>query len=94
MLFAKFSPGVDVAETKKKIFAKIRHELSPKHIPAEIVKVSEIPYNINFKKMEILVKKLIDGQDVSPFTSTLQNPQCLEEYHAWVKSATGQQAKL
>jgi hypothetical protein len=64
ILFVKFAPGVDISEAKKKIVKKIRSELSPKHVPSEIVKVSEIPYNINFKKMEILVKKLLDGQDV------------------------------
>jgi acetoacetyl-CoA synthetase len=68
------------ADIQKQIRELIRTQLSPKHIPSLIVQVQDIPYNLNFKKMEILVRRVIHGEDVSHLVSSLQNPDCLEDY--------------
>jgi len=80
ILFVKLKEGYELTdELKKKIKKTIRENLSPRHVPAKIIKVSDIPYTINMKKVEIAVKKIIHGQKVLN-TDALANPQCLEEY--------------
>ena len=44
--------------------AIVRAQLSPKHVPVDIVFVSAIPYNRNMKKMEVLVKLILE--DANP----------------------------
>ncbi len=80
ILFVKLKEGYELTdELKNKIKKAIRENLSPRHVPAKIIKVSDIPYTINMKKVEIAVKKIIHGQKVLN-TDALANPQCLEEY--------------
>ncbi len=57
----------------------IRADCSPRHVPAKIITVAEIPYTINGKKVEIAVKKIIAGQAVTN-RDALVNPEALELY--------------
>ncbi|KAG0019121.1 hypothetical protein BGZ80_006266 [Entomortierella chlamydospora] len=63
-----------------KIKAHIRSQLSPRHVPAFVLKTKDIPYTINGKKVEIAVKKIISGQTVVP-SGTLVNPESLDLYY-------------
>ncbi|KAF9436500.1 hypothetical protein BGZ76_003755 [Entomortierella beljakovae] len=63
-----------------KIKVHIRNQLSPRHVPAFILKTKDIPYTINGKKVEIAVKKIISGQKVVP-SGTLVNPESLDLYY-------------
>lgn len=67
-------------ELKEKISNVIRQQLSPRHVPAIIVSVPEIPYTVNGKKVEIAVKRIISGESIIP-SGTLQNPQSLEIFY-------------
>lgn len=62
-----------------KIRGAIRENLSARHVPKFMFQVREIPYTINGKRVENVVKKIISGQDVT-VSSTITNPGCLEEY--------------
>ncbi|KAI9216780.1 acetoacetyl-CoA synthetase-like protein [Blastocladiella britannica] len=62
------------------IKAKIRAQLSARHVPAVIVQVPDIPYTINGKKVEVAVKRIISGETVIP-SGTLRNPESLEVYY-------------
>ncbi|RME02153.1 MAG: acetoacetate--CoA ligase, partial [Bacteroidetes bacterium] len=46
----------------KKIKTTLRSECSPRHVPDEIIQVTEIPYTISGKKMEAPVKKILLGK--------------------------------
>ena len=70
---------------KNKIKDDIKKYLSPKHIPSKIFPVSEIPRTRSGKIVEILIKKLINGEKISNLES-LANPDCLNEYQAIYKS--------
>ncbi|KAK5275693.1 hypothetical protein LTR40_012641, partial [Exophiala xenobiotica] len=48
----------------RKIKEAIATALSPRHVPKFVERVSEIPYTVNGKKVEIAVKKVISGQKV------------------------------
>ena len=80
VLFVKLNEGFSLDETLiKKINANIRTNCSPRHIPAILKAVPDIPYTINGKKVEIAVKKIIHGQDVKN-KDALANPECLEYF--------------
>jgi acetoacetyl-CoA synthetase len=91
VLFVVLRPGVSLSPAlETRIRAHIRTVLSPKHVPAAIVQVPAVPVNANFKKMELLVKRVISGQPMPDEFPTLQNPECLEAYRAWARSAPAQ----
>jgi len=69
-------------ELKKKIKNVIKLKCSPRHIPNLIFNVSEIPYTISGKKMEIPIKKIMSGKEIRKTISkgAMKNPGCLNEY--------------
>ncbi|KIW02698.1 acetoacetate-CoA ligase [Verruconis gallopava] len=79
-LFVKMKEGhVLTEQLKKEVENAIRTLLSPRHVPRFILQVKDIPVTINGKKVEIVVKKIISGTDVK-VSSTVANPECLDEY--------------
>ena len=80
VLFVKMIAGFELHEELiKKIKSNIRSNCSPRHVPAVIMAAPDIPYTINGKKVEVAVKKLIQGQDVKN-QDALRNPECLVFY--------------
>ncbi len=80
ILFVKLNPGYELdQELKDKIKKTIRENASPRHVPAKIIPVPDIPYTLNMKKVEIAVKKTIENQSVKNKDS-LKNPEALEYY--------------
>ncbi|KAJ3341709.1 hypothetical protein HDU93_004343 [Gonapodya sp. JEL0774] len=78
VLFCQMAPGHQLTEDVRKRIAKsIRDELSPRHVPAIILPIADIPHTINGKKVEVAVKKIINGAKVVP-SGTLANPESLE----------------
>ncbi|KAH8919522.1 acetoacetate-CoA ligase [Atractiella rhizophila] len=56
----------------------IVEKLSRRHLPAKIVQCPAIPYTVNMKKMEVAVKKLVNGVRLSDLNvSSCENPQSL-----------------
>ncbi len=61
-LFVVCSEGVDLNEgLKQKINLALKKAYSPRHVPDEIIEVSDIPYTISGKKQETPVKKILMG---------------------------------
>ncbi|KAF8204986.1 acetoacetyl-CoA synthetase [Pholiota molesta] len=83
VLFVKLRPQLELTpEFEAKIKAEIRARRSPRHVPAQIIQVPDIPYTLNGKRVEVLVKKIINGAPLSSVNlATLSNPECLELYH-------------
>jgi acetoacetyl-CoA synthetase len=78
VLFVKLNEGFKLDETLlKKINTNIRTNCSPRHVPAFIKAVPDVPYTLNGKKVEIAVKKIIHGMEVKN-KDALANPQCLD----------------
>jgi acetoacetyl-CoA synthetase len=57
----------------------IRANASPRHVPAVIVSVPDVPYTHNMKKVELAVKKVIHNQPVLNKDS-LKNPESLDYF--------------
>jgi acetoacetyl-CoA synthetase len=78
ILFVKTAKGVELTdELKKNIRTNIRVNASPRHVPAKIIKVPDIPYTLNMKKVELAVKKVIENKPVLN-KDALKNPEALD----------------
>ncbi len=77
VLFVVMKEGYPLTEQlRQKIFAEIRRGASPRHVPAVILEVPEIPYTLNMKKVELAVNKVIHGREVNN-KDALKNPLAL-----------------
>jgi acetoacetyl-CoA synthetase len=80
ILFVKTMPGFSVTdELRDKIKSAIRANVSPRHVPSKILAVPDIPYTHNMKKVEIAVRKIIQGKEVGN-REALSNPEVLDFY--------------
>jgi len=80
ILFVKLAPGVELRDDlKNKIRQTIRAHASPRHVPAKIIPVPDIPYTLNMKKVELAVKKVIHNQEVKN-KDALRNPEALDHF--------------
>lgn len=66
-------------ELINQIKVKIRTMLSPRHVPSFILSIGDIPYTLTGKKVEIAVKKILNGENAPPGTA-LANPDSLQLY--------------
>ncbi|MBI5266418.1 MAG: acetoacetate--CoA ligase [candidate division Zixibacteria bacterium] len=80
VLFVVLNPGLALDDPLRD---KIRHTIlsaaTPRHVPALILQVTEIPRTMNGKKVEIAVSRLIQGKDV-PNRDALANPEALGQF--------------
>lgn len=80
ILFVKLAEGSQLTEDlKNKIKKTLRENASPRHVPAKIIKVPDIPYTLNMKKVESAVTNIIDGRPVLN-RDALINPESLDYY--------------
>ena len=80
ILFVKLAAGCELTEElKQRICRTIRANASPRHVPAKIISIPAIPYTLNMKKVELAVKKIIQGQPVLN-KDALSNPEALNYY--------------
>jgi len=80
VLFVRLRPGVLLdAALEKKIRDVIRANATPRHVPARIVAVPDIPRTISGKIVELAVRNVIHGRPVKN-TDALANPEALEHF--------------
>ncbi len=80
ILFVKLRDGVTLNdELEKRIKTMIRQNTTPRHVPAKIIAIPDIPYTISGKKVELAVRKVIHNQEVKN-KDALANPQALDYY--------------
>jgi acetoacetyl-CoA synthetase len=78
ILFVKMKPDYELTDDlKEKIKKNIRLSASPRHVPAKLIKVPDIPYTLNMKKVELAVQKMIHGQEIKN-KDALKNPDSLD----------------
>ncbi len=68
-------------ELVDRIRSRIRQNASPRHVPAKIVAVDEIPYTRSGKKVELAVARILRGDSV-PNREALSNPESLDRIAA------------
>ncbi|MBJ6726294.1 acetoacetate--CoA ligase [Geomesophilobacter sediminis] len=77
ILFLKLAGGELSEDLQERIRRAIKEQLSPRHVPAKILAVADIPYTRNMKKVELAVRQTIHGEPV-PNREALANPEALE----------------
>jgi len=80
ILFVQLAEGQELTdELQYKIKQTIRTNASPRHVPAKILSVPAVPYTLNMKKVELAVKKIVEGKPVLN-KDALSNPEALDHY--------------
>ncbi|MFH2059340.1 MAG: acetoacetate--CoA ligase [Pseudomonadota bacterium] len=78
ILFLKMAPGFELTdELKNRVKQDIRNNASPRHVPAKIIQCPDVPYTLNMKKVELAVKKMVEGKEVKN-KDALKNPEALD----------------
>ena len=80
ILFVVLNTGLILDDNlRDRIKAIIRKDATPRHVPATIFQVSEIPLTINGKKVEKAVTQIFQGEKVLNITALL-NPHSLKDF--------------
>jgi acetoacetyl-CoA synthetase len=80
VLCVVLAQGQDLdAAVEQKIRRTIRAQTSPRHVPHDIFPISEVPVTRSGKPVELSVKAILAGRQISN-REALANPQVLEEF--------------
>jgi acetoacetyl-CoA synthetase len=82
-LFIALMPGwIFDQDLVNAIKAALRSNCSPRHIPDEIHAVQAIPYTLSGKKMEVPVRRILQGEPVSKVASVdaMKDPRAIDEF--------------
>ena len=63
----------------QKINLQVRKYASPRHVPKKIIQVKDIPKTKNGKIVELVVKNIVEGEQIKNYQS-LANPKALDEF--------------
>jgi acetoacetyl-CoA synthetase len=80
VLFVRLREGVALDDAlHERIRAEIRANATPRHVPAKIIAIADIPRTVSGKIVELAVRDVIHGREVKN-TDALANPEALELY--------------
>ena len=80
VLFVRLREGLELDDAlRDRIRRQIRANTSPRHVPAKILQVPEVPRTISGKVVELAVREAIHGRPVKN-TDALANPAALEHF--------------
>jgi acetoacetyl-CoA synthetase len=84
-LFVVLADGIELTDDlRDRIKQTIRTEVSPRHVPDEIIVAPGVPHTRTGKKLEVPIKKLFQGADPAKVVerSAVDNPDLLDWYAA------------
>ena len=80
VLCLKAAGGFAITEDfVKRLRGRIRAEASPRHVPARVHLVADVPYTVNGKRVEGAARTIVAGGTVKNIGS-IANAACLDEY--------------
>jgi acetoacetyl-CoA synthetase len=80
VLFVRLRDGLALgAELQDRIRRRIRESTTPRHVPARIVQVTEIPRTKSGKIVELAVRDVVHGREIKN-REALANPDALEQF--------------
>ncbi|MCI0583802.1 MAG: acetoacetate--CoA ligase [Chloroflexi bacterium] len=85
LLFVVLRDGRSLdGDLRRRIAADLRTELSPRHVPDEIVAIPAVPRTLSGKKLEVPVKRILQGAppDLAASRDALADPRALEAFEA------------
>jgi acetoacetyl-CoA synthetase len=85
VLFVRLREGVQLDEAlTKEIKQKIRENTTPRHVPAKIIQVTDIPRTKSGKVVELAVRNVVHGRTVKNI-EVLANPEALQQFRGRVE---------
>jgi acetoacetyl-CoA synthetase len=97
LLFVVPAPGVEFDdELRGRLVSALRGQLSPRHVPDEIVAVRGIPRTLTGKKLESPVKRILLGEAAERVASrdALADPAALDSFVALAAKRSGEGAAI
>jgi acetoacetyl-CoA synthetase len=85
LLFVALRDGGSLTdELRGRLVAALRGELSPRHVPDEIIVVPAVPRTLSGKKLEVPIKRILTGTspDEAASRGSLANPESLDAFVA------------
>ena len=80
VLFVRLRDGESLTPAlEDRIRRRIRENTTPRHVPARIVQVNEIPRTKSGKIVELAVREVVHGREVKN-REALANPEALEQF--------------
>jgi acetoacetyl-CoA synthetase len=80
VLFVRLREGLTLEQPLvERIRAQIRANTTPRHVPAKVVQVTEIPRTKSGKIVELAVREAVHGRPVKN-VEALANPEALEQF--------------
>jgi acetoacetyl-CoA synthetase len=80
ILFVVLAEGVSWNERlEQRIKQTIREQATPRHVPAKVIPIREVPRTLNGKKVELAVTRIIHGEQAFN-RDALANPQALDQF--------------
>jgi acetoacetyl-CoA synthetase len=77
VLFVKLRETMELTEALQRTIRQIiRSNASPRHVPAKILQVADIPHTMSGKVVEVSVRQVVHGEDIHNLES-LANPEAL-----------------
>ena len=75
-------------ELRERITTAIRTHASPRHVPDEIIEVPAIPHTRTGKKIEIPIKRIVQGADVDRIigSDTIDDPDALRYFTRFTRT--------
>ncbi|WP_342589969.1 AMP-binding enzyme [Brevibacterium permense] len=78
-LFVVLASGVSLdSGLRSRIAEELRSKASPRHVPDDVIAVPAIPHTKTGKKLEVPVKRLIQGHDLAK----VANPDAVDSFEA------------
>ena len=91
-LFVVLREGVTLdEELKTRIKQRLRTEVSPRHVPNDIIAIAEVPYTLSGKKMEVPVRKILLGMDIDQAVNrgAMRNPETIDFFIEFAEQLAG-----
>lgn len=88
-LFVVLAEGAELApDLRKRVAAEIRSRCSPRHVPDEMIQISEVPRTLSGKVLEVPVKRILTGTPPESAASrdSLANPEALDFFSRYAKT--------
>ncbi len=80
VLFVRLREGVTLTpDLEQRIRDQIRRNTSPRHVPARIVQVADVPRTKSGKIVELAVRDIVHGRDIKN-KEALANPEALDQF--------------
>ena len=83
LLFVVLRKGARLdEELKDRIKRRVREKCSPRHVPDEILEISEVPRTLNGKKLEVPIKRILMGVPVEKAVNrgVMANPDSIRHF--------------